>query len=304
MVNAVRRSASRVSKAGGFVSNRPGLLYVVATPIGNLEDITYRAVRVLSEVDLIAAEDTRHARKLLRHFGIATEMTAFHDHNELDKIPKLLNLLRQGKCIALISDAGTPLVSDPGFKLVRALHAAQIPVVPVPGPCAAITALSVAGLPTDRFAFDGFPPAKPAARDAFFSERKNDPRTLIFYETPHRIAASLRAMVNAFGKQRQAVLARELTKKFESIRYATLGELREWIGTDKDQLRGESVVIVHGAEVRVDQAIGPETERVLRILLRELPVKQAAALAAEITGRKKRALYRFALGLGDAYPGS
>ncbi len=302
MANISRKSVNRVSKAKAFVSNNPGLLYVVATPIGNLEDITYRAIRVLSEVDLIAAEDTRHARKLLSRFGITTRTTAFHEHNELHKIPELIDVLRQGKCIALISDAGTPLVSDPGFRLVRALRAEQVPVVPIPGPCAAIAALSVAGLPSDRFAFDGFPPAKPVARETFFGERQNEARTLIFYETPHRISASLRAMVNAFGRARPAVLARELTKKFETIRCATLGELCDWIANESDQRRGEFVVIVHGATAPVEQPIGPEAQRVLRILLRELPVKQAAAMAAEITGHKKRALYRLAFAAGHVRP--
>ncbi|MFQ6021685.1 MAG: 16S rRNA (cytidine(1402)-2'-O)-methyltransferase [Acidiferrobacterales bacterium] len=299
MVNIAYKVAGRVSKGRVSVSNKVGVLYVVATPIGNLADITHRAVQLLSKVDLIAAEDTRHARKLLHHFGVATKMIAFHDHNELSQIPKLLGLLHQGKCIALVSDAGTPLISDPGFKLVCAVHTSQIPVVPVPGPCAAIAALSVAGLPTDSFAFDGFPPSKAVARAAFFAERQRERRTLVFYESPHRLMASLRAMADAFGKDRPAVLARELTKKFETIRHASLGELCDWVAADKDQQRGEFVVIVGGARLVGDVTDDTEAERVVRILLHELPVKQAATLAAEITNQPRRRLYRLALDLAD-----
>jgi len=281
------------------VSNDKGLLYIVATPIGNLDDITLRAIRVLSEVDLIAAEDTRHSKILLQHLGISTKTTAFHEHNERARTAELLLLLRGGQCIALISDAGTPLVNDPGFRLVRAAHAAGIRVEPVPGPCAAVAALSVAGLPTDRFVFEGFPPARPQARSAFFEKLKSEPRTLIFYETPHRLKASLTAMTGAFGPQREAVVARELTKKFETILYGTLAELAESLvpeGSDA-RPRGEFVVLVHGAGSSGAQSPDNEAERVLRILLRELSVKQSAAVAAEITGTNRRKLYRLALSL-------
>lgn len=296
MAKVIPDSINRVSKVEASVSNHPGSLYVVATPIGNLEDITHRAARVLSQVDLIAAEDTRHSRKLLHRLGVSTKMTAFHDHNEKSKITQLLTLVGKGKSIALISDAGTPLVCDPGFGLVRAAHEAGIRVVPVPGPCAAVAALSTAGLPSDRFVFEGFPPARPPARATFFEQHTNETRTLIFYETPHRITASLEAMATAFGRERQATLARELTKKFENVIYATLGDLCDWTRNQGEgQLKGEFVVLIHGARPSADQFIDPEAERILRILLRELPVKQAAALAAEITGERKHKLYQCAL---------
>ncbi len=273
-----------------------GTLYVVATPIGNLADFSPRAQSVLSQVDLIAAEDTRHSRKLLDHFGINTAVTAYHEHNEREKAGTLLAALREGRNVALITDAGTPLVSDPGFGLVRQARAAQIRVVPIPGPCAAITALSAAGLPSDRFAFEGFPPAKETARRGFFEDRRAETRTLIFYETPHRIADSLRDMAETFGAEREAVFARELTKQFETIRTGTLGELAAWVAGDPNQQRGEIVVLVRGA-VLDETALDAQAERVLRMLLSELPVKQAAHLAAEITGRKKNLLYQRALAL-------
>lgn len=273
-----------------------GTLYVVATPIGNLADFSARARAVLSQVDLIAAEDTRHSRKLLDHFGITTTMTAFHEHNEREKAATLLQTLREGRSIALITDAGTPLVSDPGYGLVRQAHAAQIPVVPIPGPCAAITALSAAGLPSDRFAFEGFPPAKETARRGFFEDRRGESRTLIFYETPHRITDSLRDMAATFGADREAAFARELTKQFETIRTGTLGDLAAWVAGDLNQQRGEIVVLVRGA-VPDEAALDTQSERVLRLLLAELPVKQAAHLAAEITGRKRNLLYQRALTL-------
>jgi 16S rRNA (cytidine1402-2'-O)-methyltransferase len=286
------------------VSNQTGILYVVATPIGNLEDFAPRAQRALNEVDLIAAEDTRHTNKLLQHFGILTPLTPFHEHNEREKTPELVAQLRQGKRVALVSDAGTPLVSDPGYRLVRAAHAAGARVVPVPGACAAIAALSASGLPSDRFAFEGFPPAKSAARCAWFERLVHEPRTLIFYETPHRIVESLADMVAVFGATREAVFARELTKQFETVRHATLGELATWVAGDDRQRLGEIVVLLHGVTAAADLAAGEEAQRVLRLLLRELPVRQAAALAAEITGRKKNELYDLALrlkaGTGDA----
>ena len=279
------------------MSNTTGNLYVVATPIGNLEDMTPRAVRILSEADLIAAEDTRHSAKLLHHFGIKTELVSVHEHNELDKLARLIALLHEGKCIALVSDAGTPLISDPGYHFVRAARAAGARVVPVPGACAAVAALSVAGLPMHRFAFEGFPPMKATARRSFFHNLKNEARTLVFYESPHRIVESLKDMVDEFGQDREAVLARELTKKFETLRGASLVELSDWVGNDKTQQRGEFVVLIHGAQVPKEQALNPEAERILRLLLKELSVKEASALAAEITGLKKNQLYRYALQL-------
>jgi 16S rRNA (cytidine1402-2'-O)-methyltransferase len=272
-----------------------GTLYVVATPIGNLEDMTPRAIRILSEVDLIAAEDTRHSGKLLKHFGIEAKTEALHEHNERSQVPRLIDILQAGKSIAFITDAGTPLVSDPGFHLVRSARQAGLTVIPVPGACAAIAALSAAGLPSDRFVFEGFPPAKSAARRAVFEKLRAEARTLIFYESPHRILESLEEMTEIFGPGREAVLARELTKQFETVRSGTLTELSEWVNRDPHQQLGEFVILIHGVPRAEREAVDEDAERVLRILLEELPVSQAAALAARITGLKKNRLYEYAL---------
>jgi 16S rRNA (cytidine1402-2'-O)-methyltransferase len=274
-----------------------GTLYVVATPIGNLEDMTPRAIRILSEVDLIAAEDTRHSGKLLKHFGIEAKTEALHEHNERSQVPRLIEILQAGKSIAFITDAGTPLVSDPGFHLVRSARQAGLTVIPVPGACAAIAALSAAGLPSDRFVFEGFPPAKSAARRAVFEKLREETRTLIFYESPHRILESLKEMTEIFGPGREAVLARELTKQFETVHNGTLTELSEWVNRDPHQQLGEFVILIHGVPRAEREAVDEEAERVLRILLEELPVSQAAALAAKVTGLKKNRLYEYALNL-------
>ena len=276
--------------------DKPGVLYVVATPIGNRGDITQRALSVLGAVDQVLAEDTRHSGALLRSLGIGTPLLSLHEHNEQVQVEPLLTRLRAGADLALISDAGTPLVSDPGYRLVRAAHAAGLRVVPVPGACAAVTALSASGLPSDRFAFEGFPPVKSAARRAWLEALVREPRTLIFYESPHRIAESLADMAAVLGEQREAVYARELTKQFETVRHATLGELAPWVAGDKHQQLGEIVVLVHGA-APAEGGAGEEADRILRILIKELPVSQAAALTAEITGQKKNALYDLALQL-------
>ncbi len=286
------------------MSNKSGILYVVATPIGNLEDLSPRAVRILSQVDLIAAEDTRHSARLLQHYAITTRLTALHEHNERARAAALIEDLQDGRSLALISDAGTPLVSDPGFNLVRAAHAAGITVVPVPGACAAIAALSASGLPTDRFIFEGFPPAKQAARVNYFQGLRQESRTQIFYESSHRILESLADMVSVFGPERPAVLARELTKQFETLRTAPLADLYTWVSADPDQQRGEMVVLLAGAPPEAREGDG-EAERILRLLLAELPVRQAAALTAQITGQKKNHLYERALELmHEATPGS
>lgn len=269
-------------------------LYVVATPIGNLEDMTPRAIRILKQVDLIAAEDTRHSGKLLSRFGIGTATTSLHEHNERDQVPSLIESMRGGKSIALISDAGTPLVSDPGYRLVHSARAAGIPVVPVPGACAAIAALCIAGLPTDRFVFEGFPPARAAARRAAFRALASEPRTIIFYESAHRIVESLADMATEFGAERRAAVTRELTKAFESVYDGALGELHERLAQDPQRRLGEFVVLVQGAPADTDD-VGADAERVLRLLLAELPLKQAVALAAELTGGPKNALYRQAI---------
>ncbi len=273
-----------------------GTLYVVATPIGNLDDITARALRVLREVKLIAAEDTRHSVRLLQHFGIETPLAACHEHNERDQGGRFLSRLQAGDDVALISDAGTPLISDPGFHLVRQARAAGIPVVPVPGACALIAALSSAGLPSDRFIFEGFLPAKAAARRGRLEGIKEEPRTLIFYEAPHRLLESLEDMRDVFGGDRPAVLARELTKTFETLKGAPLEELCAWVAADSNQQRGECVVLVGGWQAPEGEgALSAEALRVLDLLLAELPVKRAAALAAEITGARKNLLYQAAL---------
>jgi 16S rRNA (cytidine1402-2'-O)-methyltransferase len=273
-----------------------GTLYVVATPIGNLDDISARALRVLGGVALIAAEDTRHSARLLQHFGIGTPLAACHEHNERDQGGRFLARLQAGEDVALISDAGTPLISDPGFHLVRQARAAGVPVVPVPGPCALIAALSAAGLPSDRFVFEGFLPAKAAARRARLESIKEESRTLIFYEAPHRILECLEDFEAVFGGERQALLARELTKTFETLKGLPLTELRAWVAADSNQQRGECVLLVAGWQAPDgEDAVGAEALRVLDLLLEELPLKRAAALAAEITGVRKNLLYQLAL---------
>ncbi len=276
---------------------KAGTLYIVATPIGNLEDMTPRAVRTLSKVDLIAAEDTRHSGKLLKYFGIDIKTEALHEHNERSQVPRLIEILKAGKSIAFITDAGTPLVSDPGFYLVRSARQAGITVSAVPGACAAIAALSVAGLPSDRFVFEGFPPAKIAARRAVYEKLHKEARTLIFYESPHRILESLKDMAEVFGPERNAVLARELTKQFETVRAGTLADLNVWVRSDKDQQLGEFVILIHGVPRIEQEAVDADAARILKILLLELSVSQAAVLAAKITGLKKNRLYEYALTL-------
>ena len=276
--------------------NAVGRLFVVATPIGNLEDISARALRILAEVSLIAAEDTRHSSRLLQHFGIQTPLMACHEHNERDHGGRFTARLLEGSDVALISDAGTPLVSDPGFHLVRLARSLGIQVIPVPGACALVAALSAAGLPSDRFAFEGFLPAKEGARRARLDLIKEEVRTLIFYEAPHRLLATVNDMASVFGGDRQAVLARELTKSFETIRTLPLAEMQEWIAGDSNQQRGECVLLIEGWRAPVgEHAIDASAERVLDVLLAQLPVKQAAALAAEITGLRKNLLYQLAL---------
>lgn len=269
-----------------------GRLFVVATPIGNLDDMTARALRVLQDVPLIAAEDTRHSARLMQHFGIQTPLVACHDHNERDEGGRLVERLLQGDDIALISDAGTPLISDPGYHLVRQARAAGVQVVPVPGACAVIAALSAAGLPSDRFVFEGFLPAKAVGRKNRLTDLLQEPRTMIFYEAPHRILESLQAMAEVFGADRHAVLARELTKTFETLKGAPLGELAEWVSADSNQQRGECVVLVAGWDApEGEDAVDARALEILDLLMAELPLKKAASLASQITGVRKNLLY-------------
>jgi 16S rRNA (cytidine1402-2'-O)-methyltransferase len=276
-----------------------GVLYVVATPIGNLLDITRRALDVLQSVSLVAAEDTRHSRNLLAYYGISTPMLALHEHNERTVTSGLLRKLVAGEDVALVSDAGTPLISDPGFYLVRSVHKAGHRVVPVPGPSALTAALSVAGLPTDHFIFEGFLPAKQVARRQRLQELQDATATLVFYESSHRILASLGDMLALFGGDREATLARELTKTFETIRQANLAELYAWVMADTDQRKGEFVILVHGAEKPAVAEIDAATERVLRLLMAELPLRTAAALTAQICDIGKNVVYEHALQLKD-----
>ncbi len=282
------------------MSIKNGVLYVVATPIGNLEDISARAIETLSKVTLIAAEDTRHSRTLLRHFGVDTRMLALHEHNEYRALEKVVDRLQQGDAVALISDAGTPAISDPGFALIRECHQQGIAVSPVPGPSAAIAALSASGLATDSFVFEGFPSRTKGARRAEFQELCHETRTLLFYESSHRVQACLQDMADIFGAGRPAVLARELTKLHETILHGTLGSLCETLEQDPMQTRGEFVLIVSGEPVCQDDALAPEVERTMQILMQELSLKQAAALAAKLTGEKKNRLYQFGLDMQDA----
>lgn len=281
------------------MSFKKGSLYIVATPIGNMGDMTERAQNTLKDVDVIAVEDTRRSGQLLRNFEISTPMIAVHEHNERQICDSLLERIEKGESIALISDAGTPLLSDPGYFLVNQARERDISVVPIPGVSAVITALSVAGLPTDRFVFEGFLPAKSSARQQRLEKLKDDTRTVIFYEAPHRIVEMLKDCQLVFGEQRKVVLARELTKTFETVHGDTLGELIPWVEADDNQKKGEFVVLVQGAAAREDTGIDAESERILLILLKDLPVKQAAALAANITGLKKNALYQHALALKE-----
>lgn len=273
-----------------MTSNQRGCLWVVATPIGHRDDISTRAIETLRNVALIAAEDTRHSRPMLLQHNIGTPLVALHEHNEREAVASIVWRLEQGESVALISDAGTPLISDPGFRLVRAAREAGIRCIPVPGACAAIAGLSVAGLPSDRFVFEGFLPAKSAARRSRLEELAGDPRTLIFYESSHRIAESLADMRDVFGAEREAVLARELTKVFETVLGDPLSQLADRVANDPNQQRGECVVLVAGRGDDADAKLA-EGQRVFAILREELPPAKAAKLAAAITGAPRKMLY-------------
>lgn len=270
-----------------------GVLYIVATPIGNLDDITYRAVDVLKQVDLVAAEDTRHSQRLLSHLGVKAALKSYHDHNEESQASVLLDLLQQGKTIALISDAGTPLINDPGYRIVQAAHNAGIKVVPVPGANAAVAALSSCGLAVNRFAFEGFPPAKSGQRKSYFESLVQSPYTLVFYESSHRILDCLNDAVEIFGAEREAAMARELTKTFETIRRGSLDELRAFVKGDANQQKGEFVLVIAAASENQDD--DQEIHELLNRLMPILSVKQASQVIAELYGYKKNRVYQLAL---------
>ncbi|VAW58796.1 16S rRNA (cytidine(1402)-2'-O)-methyltransferase [hydrothermal vent metagenome] len=271
-----------------------GTLYIVATPIGNRSDMSARAVEVLKQVDLIAAEDTRNSAGLMQLYAITTPMLAYHDHNEEQMTPRLIQRLQSGESVALVSDAGTPLMSDPGYRLVKAAHESSIQVSPLPGACAAIAALSACGLATDRFLFAGFAPHKQVARQRFFEEFVQQSATLVFYESSHRIVASVSDMQIVYGHQRQVTMAREISKTFETIHKCTLGELPGWLQADKNQQKGEFVIVLEGATIQVEAQM-LELESILEVLLTDLSVRQAAQMAAKITGAKKNTAYKLAL---------
>ena len=278
-----------------LISIKPSTLYIVATPIGNLGDITLRAIETLKNVDLIAAEDTRHSGLLLQHFAIEGRLYPLHDHNEQQKTEALIEKLKSGLSIALISDAGTPLINDPGYHLVKACYQNQITVVPVPGACAAITALSVSGLPTDRFCYEGFLPAKSKARIDLLTQLKQEPRTVVFYESTHRILDSLQDMLDVYGPEKIVVLAKELTKSWETIIHSPLKDLIEWLKTDDNRRKGEFVLIVEGYNKVNEQEIDPDAIKLLNRLQQEIPLKKAAGIVAEIYGLKKNQLYQLGL---------
>ena len=271
-------------------------LFVVATPIGHLDDMTFRAIDILKSVSIVAAEDTRQSAQLFKHYNISTQLTACHDHNESNKIEQLVQKLLAGDNIALISDAGTPLISDPGFKLVRAAQEHGIKVVPVPGACAAIAALSAVGLPSDRFSFEGFLPSKASQRISQLEKLKNETQTLIFYEAPHRILECVKNMAEVFGENRPVGFAREITKTFETIKKMTLKDLVSFIENDHNQEKGEIVLVVGGAPEKADLE-QEKLDELLKRLLQDLSVKAASQLAADLTGVKKKVAYQRALEL-------
>lgn len=280
------------------MQNNHGTLFVVATPIGNLGDITARAIETLETVQRIYAEDTRNSLKLLRYFGISNDLFALHDHNETQKIEEIKHFLEAGNDAALISDAGTPLISDPGYKLVRELGKSDLNIVPIPGVSAVITALSIAGIPTDRFTFEGFLPAKSAARKQALADNALEPRTQVYYESNHRVQACVADIVEVLGANRQITLARELTKKFEQVYRGPVGYLGEWLDEDAKRLKGEFVLVIQGADKQEDHTASElDHQKMLAVLVAELPVKQAAKIASQLTSMTKNEAYQQALSI-------
>jgi len=280
------------------VSIIKGALYIVATPIGNLEDLSPRAKVVLQNVDLIVAEDTRHSKPMLNQFGIETKVHAYHDHNERAQTPVLIEQLKAGMSIALISDAGTPLICDPGYHLLLAAHTEKIKVIPIPGPSALISALSVAGFSSEKFVFEGYLPARKTARQQRLLRLKDETRTLVFYEAPHRILASIEDAIICYGGERQAVIAKEISKQHENIQRGTLAGLLQWLHSDKDLTKGEFVVVIQGH--KTSQFDTQEASRILKILLADHSVKQAARLTSEIMQGNRNDIYKLAMELQDS----
>lgn len=274
--------------------NTEASLYIVATPIGNLDDITLRAVEKLKKVDFIAAEDTRHSQRLMNHLGVTARMIALHEHNERDKSQTLIDKVKDGKSIALVSDAGTPLISDPGYFLVKLAREQGVNVVPIPGVSAVVTALSVSGLPSDRFVFEGFLPAKQGAKAKRLEAFQYESRTVIFYESPHRVVDTLKAMAEVYGADRYLVVARELTKTFETIKGDSLGVLQEWILSDANQQKGEFVLLLEGV-ADSPEVSSIEQDRMLSLLMAEMPIKKASKIVSELVGGNKKELYQRAL---------
>lgn len=283
-----------MSENGQVPSQLPAKLYIVATPIGNFSDITYRAIEILQQVDLVAAEDTRHSGKLLSHYQIKKPMFPLHDHNERERGKVLIEKIKSGQSVALISDAGTPLISDPGYHLVNECREAGVDIVPIPGPSAVITALSAAGLPTDRFSFEGFLPAKEKGKQDKLMALMEETRTMVFYESPRRIQDTVKQIVNILGSDRKLVIARELTKTFESFYALTAGEMVDFLNQDSNHCRGEFVLMVAGAQ-KEEGSIPQVALNTLALLKEELPLKKAAALAAQIHDQKKNDLYKWGL---------
>lgn len=290
----VGRSLKEVDGIGIYSVNTEASLYIVATPIGNLDDITLRAIETLKKVDYVAAEDTRHSQRLMNHLGVTARLMALHEHNEREKSQALVDKVKEGKSIALVSDAGTPLISDPGYFLVKMAREQGVKVVPIPGVSAVVTALSVSGLPSDRFVFEGFLPAKQGAKSKCLEAFLYESRTVIFYESPHRILDTLKVMAEVFGVDRYLVVARELTKTFETIKGGTLRELCEWSAGDANQQKGEFVLLLDGVTDSPD-ASATEQDKMLKLLMDELPIKKASKIVSELVGGNKKELYQRAL---------
>ncbi len=275
------------------MQKKTGVLYIVATPIGNLADISHRALSILADVSVVYAEDTRHSRKLLNAHGIEAKLVSLHEHNEKDRVQEVLNVLQSGDDAALVSDAGTPLINDPGYKLVEKCHEVGIDVSPIPGPSAIISALSVSGIASDSFIYLGFPPAKQVSRQRWLSGHAQESKTMVFYESKHRIISSLEDMVNIFDGNRLVTVARELTKRYETINRGTLSTILEWIKSDENNRKGEFVIVVAGSN-RILQESGQSLE-LLKLLLPEVPLKKAVEITVKTFGEKKNSIYKLAL---------